>query len=169
MLSCPNCKTKIVQGDKFCRECGNNLNIIRTENVCAGPDEQCRESFMEYGMMGLFPMEESGYMTQYLKERARLEAEEAEQEKTAREAGCYKVIYQNYGAVEVRSEKKFYAPGDNVEVVYIGIISDAQYDFKVTVEDFNVRYDEQDNCRITFVMPDHDVEVLCSYELNRMR
>ncbi len=42
MLFCQNCGTKIVQGDKFCRECGNNLNIVRTENISAGPDEQCR-------------------------------------------------------------------------------------------------------------------------------
>ena len=46
MLHCPNCGTKIVQGDKFCRECGNNLNIVRTENVCAGPDEQYRSPLM---------------------------------------------------------------------------------------------------------------------------
>ena len=40
MMYCPKCREKIVQGDKFCRECGNNLTIIRTENICSGHDEQ---------------------------------------------------------------------------------------------------------------------------------
>jgi hypothetical protein len=45
MMYCPECRAKIVQGDKFCRECGNNLTIIRTENICAGPDEQVHSPF----------------------------------------------------------------------------------------------------------------------------
>ena len=75
MLYCPNCGVKIVQGDKFCRECGHDLTVIRTENITAGPDEQCpkpnplltnifiseppKPSFMgmpmtSFGMMGSF-------------------------------------------------------------------------------------------------------------------
>lgn len=67
MLFCPNCGVKIVQGDKFCRECGHSLTVIRTENVNSGRDEQKgnplltgmfisetpKNSFPGMGMMGL--------------------------------------------------------------------------------------------------------------------
>ena len=66
------------------------------------------------------------------------------------------------------SEKKFYIPGDNVEVIYKGIMSDTNYTFNVTVRDFDVKYDDGNFFRITFVMPAHDVEISCGMQEMRM-
>ena len=87
------------------------------------------------------------------------DAQEDESERTARESGYYKVFFQGYGANNFSSDQKFYAPGNNVEVIYSNVISDTRYEFYVTVRDFNVKYDDRNFYRITFVMPDHDVEI----------
>ena len=72
------------------------------------------------------------------------------------------VIYKNYGMVGFSSKKKFYAPGADVEVIFYGIMTDTSYTFNVTVKDFDVKYDDRNFYRITFVMPEHDVEISCS-------
>ena len=96
-----------------------------------------------------------------------LDAQEAEFERLARESGLYKVKYENNGVEGFSSAKKFYAPGDNVEVIYKGIMSDTSYTFSVTVRDYDVRYDDRNFFSITFVMPEHDVEI--SYKSESMR
>lgn len=96
-----------------------------------------------------------------------LDAQEAEFERMARESGLYKLIYKNYGVAGFSSEKKFYAPRDSVEVIYRGIMSDTNYTFGVTAKDFDVKYDDRNFFRITFVMPEHDVEI--SYTAQEMR
>ena len=97
-----------------------------------------------------------------------LEAQEAELERLARELGHYKLIYKDYGMVGFSSPKKFYAPGDSVEVIYRGIMSDTNYTFYVTVKDFDVKLDDRSFYRITFIMPDHDVEINCKAQEMRV-
>ncbi len=93
-----------------------------------------------------------------------LDAKEAEEERKAREAGQYKVKYKSFAFAGFSSEKKYYAPGENVEVKYRGIMSDTRYTFYVTAKGHKVEYDDRNFYRITFVMPEHDVDVSCGIE-----
>ncbi len=93
-----------------------------------------------------------------------VEGKEAEEEKKAREAGLYKVIYQKRSFAGFSSEKIYYAPGEKVEVIYSGLMTDTSYTFYVTVKDHEVKYDDRNFYRITFVMPEHDVEVSCGIQ-----
>ncbi len=62
------------------------------------------------------------------------------------------------------SEKIYYAPGEDVEVIYSGLMTDTSYTFYVTVKDHKVKYDDRNFYRISFVMPNHDVEVTCGIQ-----
>ncbi len=51
----------------------------------------------------------------------------------------------------------FYAPGEEVEVVYYAVASDTNYSFKVSAPD--VKYEYGSTIKIGFVMPEHDVMI----------
>ena len=93
-----------------------------------------------------------------------VEGKEAEEEERAREAGLYKVIFQRGMISGFSSEKTYYAPGEEVEVIYYGLMTDTSYTFYVTTKDHKVIYDDRNFYRITFVMPEHDVELSCGIQ-----
>ncbi len=93
-----------------------------------------------------------------------IDEKEAEEEKKAREAGLFKVVFQRGMFSGFSSEKIYYAPGEDVEVIYSGLMTDTSYTFYVTAKDHKVKYDDRNFYRISFVMPNHDVEVTCGIQ-----
>ncbi len=57
--------------------------------------------------------------------------------------------------------KDSYREGEKVEINYKFIATDTDYSFYVDGEDFNPGYDDEKGFIISFVMPDHDVKILC--------
>lgn len=82
-----------------------------------------------------------------------------------REPGTFRVNYEpsdvHFG---FSSDRKYYAPGDDVEVVLRGIPGDTSCFFFANAEGYKVKYVDSYTARITFVMPDHDVDVLVTME-----
>lgn len=70
--------------------------------------------------------------------------------------------------ITAASEKRYYLPGEDVEVIYKGLFRDARYFFFADAEGYNVRC-EGSVAKITFVMPDHDVDVLFICDTQRLR
>ena len=70
----------------------------------------------------------------------------------------YKVKFSNFGGIGFNSKRTEYEPGEPVEVTYNAICTDTSFTFHANVDEKNVKY--KDGCAIiSFIMPDHDVEV----------
>ncbi len=92
-----------------------------------------------------------------------------EEEGDIRQPGTYRINYMNPEAdCGFCSEKRYYLPGEDVEVIYKGLFRDARYFFFADAEGYNVRC-EGSVAKITFVMPDHDVDVLFICDTERFR
>ena len=82
-------------------------------------------------------------------------------ENDVREPGTFRVNYDPLGTdIGFSSAKRYYAPGENVEVIYNGILSDAKCFFFANAAGYNVQYEGSYTAKVTFVMPAHDVDVL---------
>ena len=57
------------------------------------------------------------------------------------------------------SEKKEYETGENVVVIYNAVMTDTSYSFDINADDVKIDYGSV--IRITFTMPDHDVDIKC--------
>ena len=78
-----------------------------------------------------------------------------------REPGTFRVNYEPVGTdFGFSSAKRYYTPGENVEVVYNGILSDAKCFFFANAAGYNVQYEDSYTAKVTFLMPSHDVDVL---------
>ena len=72
----------------------------------------------------------------------------------------YKVKFSNFGGIGFNSKRTEYEPGEPVEVTYNAICTDTSFTFHANVDEKNVEY--KGGCAIiSFIMPDHDVEVDC--------
>ena len=85
-----------------------------------------------------------------------------------REPGTFKV---NFGPSVLSSgfssEKRYYAPGENVEVFCKGIPGDTKCFFFANAESYKVHFENGSQAKIIFVMPEHDVDVLVTMEKQR--
>ena len=52
-----------------------------------------------------------------------------------------------------------YEPGESVEVIFNAVMTDTSYTFKVNVDDYKVDRSNGSIVYISFIMPEHDVEV----------
>ena len=78
-----------------------------------------------------------------------------------REPGTFRVNYEPVGTdIGFSSAKRYYAPGENVEVVYNGILSDSKCFFFADAAGYSVQYEDSYTAKVTFLMPAHDVDVL---------
>ena len=70
----------------------------------------------------------------------------------------YRVNFQSIGGFGFTSKKVVYAVGEHVEVIFNAIMTDTSYTFHVNVDDFKVT-NTGSTVHISFIMPDHDVDV----------
>lgn len=100
-----------------------------------------------------------------IKTNATIPGEDAD---AGREPGTFRVNYAPEGMrFGFTSAKKYYAPGDDVEVICRGIPGDTKCFFFANAESYKVQYEEGSLARIIFVMPDHDVDVLVTMDKQR--
>ena len=71
----------------------------------------------------------------------------------------YKVKFDNIGGFGFVSKKVMYEPGESVEVIFNAVMTDTSYTFKVNVDDYKVDRTNGSIVYISFIMPEHDVEV----------
>lgn len=70
----------------------------------------------------------------------------------------YCLKWDDQGGFGFASKKNEYAEGEHVEVIFNAIMTDVSYTFHVNVDDFRVT-NNGSIAYITFIMPDHDVEL----------
>ena len=70
----------------------------------------------------------------------------------------YRVNFESIGGFGFTSKKVVYAVGEHVEVIFNAIMTDTSYTFHVNVDDFKVT-NTGSTVHISFIMPDHDVDV----------
>ena len=72
----------------------------------------------------------------------------------------YRVIFD---PIAFHSDRTEYAPGENVEVSYIMVMTDVSTSFHLNVDEYTRTY--ENGCYVLrFVMPEHDVDIHASLQ-----